>query len=417
MRQSLARAAPIAALLVLVGCVSVDPHVPLAGPAAEAAEVPKQLRLRQIIVTLSDDTPERLTVVAQALASEYRLQQSGSFPLRSIRVQCLVFQVPPERSIADLIAALRADSRVESVQQNQIFVGSQEKEGDSHARLSYAARMIGVDAARRTSKGKGIRVAVVDTGVDQDHPKLRGRIATAQNFVDGGERDFARDRHGTAVVGVIAARADDESGFSGIAPEAEVIAAKACWYAVRARGKASCSSWTLAKAIDFSINMDARVLNLSLAGPPDPLLARLIARAHNQGVTIVAASAESGDGPGFPASLPSVIAVVASDAGGRIAQRLPGGSRPAVAAPGIDILTTAPRATYELVSGSSFAAAHVTGVVALLLEQTPELRPADASELLQATAHPIQGVAPSRVAGVVDACAALGKLLRRPSCP
>ena len=417
MRRSLARAAPIAALLILAGCVSVGPHMPLVGPAAEAAEVPKQLRLRQIIVTLSDDIPERLTVVAQALASEYRLQQSGSFPLRSIRVQCLVFQVPPERSIADLIAALRADPRVESVQQNQIFVGAQEKEGDSHARLSYAARLIGVDAARRTSQGKGIRVAVVDTGVDQDHPKLRGRIATAQNFVDGGERDFARDRHGTAVVGVIAAREDDERGFSGIAPEAEVIAAKACWYAARARGKASCSSWTLAKAIDFSINMDARVLNLSLAGPPDPLLARLIARAHDQGVTIVAASAESGDGPGFPASLPSVIAVVASDASGRIAQRLPGGSRPALAAPGIDILTTAPRATYELVSGSSFAAAHVTGVVALLLEQTPELHPADALELLLATAHPVQGVAPSRVAGVVDACAALGKLLRRPSCP
>ena len=101
---------PIAALLVLVGCVSVDPHVPPVGSAAEAAEVPKQLRLRQIIVTLRDDTPERLTVVAQALAGEYGLQQSGSFPLRSIRVQCLVFQVPPERSIADSIASLMTRS-------------------------------------------------------------------------------------------------------------------------------------------------------------------------------------------------------------------------------------------------------------------------------------------------------------------
>ena len=159
------------------------------------------------------------------------------------------------------------------------------------------------------------------------------------------------------------------------------------------------------------------MLNLSLAGPPDPLLARLIARAHKQGMTIVAASAESGDGPGFPASLQSVIVVVASDAGGRIAQRLPSGSKPAIAAPGVDILTIAPREAYALVSGSSFAAAHVTGVVALLLEQNPELTPGDALELLKATARPIQGAAPSRVAGVVDACAALGKLLRRSSCP
>ena len=214
-----------------------------------------------------------------------------------------------------------------------MFAGLQEKQSDSHAHLSYAARLIASDAAQRTRKGKGIRVAVVDTGVDTDHPELRGRIAKTQNFVDGGERDFARDRHGTAVVGVIAARADDGSGFSGIAPETEVIAVKACWYPERADGKASCSSWTLAKAIDFSINTDARVLNLSLAGPPDPLLARLIARAHKQGMTIVAASAESGDGHGFPASLQSVIVVVATDAGGRIAQRLSSGSKPAIAAP------------------------------------------------------------------------------------
>jgi subtilisin family serine protease len=413
MKRLLAQAAPIAALLALLGCVSVDPH----WPAAETAEVPKQLQSRQIIITLANDTPERWTAVAQALASEYRLQQSGSFPLNSIRVQCLVFKVPPDRLIADLIDALQADPRVESAQQNQMFGALQEKRSDSYAHLSYAPRLIAADAAQRTSKGKGIRVAVVDTGVDQDHPELRGRIAKTQNFVDGGEQDFARDRHGTAVVGVIAARADDESGFSGIAPETEVFAVKACWYAERPDGKASCSSWTLAKAIDFSINMDAQVLNLSLAGPPDALLARLVARAHKQGMTIVAASAESGDRRGFPASLRSVIVVVASDAGGRIAQRPSGGSAPAIAAPGIDILTTAPRETYELVSGSSFAAAHVTGVVALLLEQNPELAPDEAFGLLKTTARPIQGVASSKVAGVVDACAALGKLLRRPSCP
>jgi subtilisin family serine protease len=416
MRPSLAHAALIGALLSLLGCVSVDPHSPVAGSAAETAEVPKQLQPRQIIVTLPDDTPERWTAIAQALASEYGLLQSGSFPLSSIRVQCLVFKVAPERPIADLIETLQADPRVESVQQNQVFGALQERR-DSHIRLSYAPRLIAADAAQRTSTGKGIRVAVVDTGVDSDHSELRGRIAKTQNFVDGGERDFARDRHGTAVVGVIAARADDDSGFSGIAPETEVIAVKACWYADRADGKASCSSWTLAKAIDFSISMDARVLNLSLAGPPDTLLARLVARAHQRGMTIVAASAEGGDGRGFPASLRSVIGVVASDADGRIAQRLPGGSAPAIAAPGIDVLTTAPREAYALVSGSSFAAAHVTGVVALLLEQNPDLTPGDALELLKATARPIQGAAPSHVAGLVDACAALGKLLQRPSCP
>ena len=417
MRRLPAQAALVGALVALVGCVSVEPRAPLASPAAEAPEVPKQLQSRQVIITLADDTPERWAAIAQALASEYGLQQRGNFPLSSIGVQCVVFQVPPERSIADLIDALRADPRVDSAQQNQIFAGLQEKRRDSNIELSYAPRLVAADAAQRTSKGKGVRVAVVDTGVDMAHPELRGRIAKTQNFVDGGERDFARDRHGTAVAGVIAARADDDSGFSGIAPETEVIAVKACWYPERASGKALCSSWTLAKGIDFSISMGARVLNLSLAGPPDPLLARLIAAAHKQGMTIVAATMESGNGPGFPASLQSVIAVVASDAHGRIAQRVSGGSTPAIAAPGIDILTIAPRESYDLVSGSSFAAAHVTGVVALLLEQDPELAPGEALALLKTTARPIQGMAPGRVAGVVDACAALGRLLGRPNCP
>ena len=261
-------------LVLLVGCAQVE----RAGQdaAAEGPRVPKQLQARQVIVTLGQDTPERWTAITQALVAEYQLREVGNFPLDSIRVQCVVFQIPSERPLDAVLAQLRADPRVESVQPNQVFEGLQASHSDPYASLIYGAASIGAVEAHRTRTGKGIKVAVVDTGADRDHPDLRGQIVKITNFVEGGERTFSRDRHGTAVIGIIAARADDGVGIFGVAPEAEVSAIKACWYPAGKNAKALCSSWTLAKAVDFAINAGAQVLNLSLSGPSDPLLARLI---------------------------------------------------------------------------------------------------------------------------------------------
>ena len=133
---------------------------------------------------------------------------------------------------------------------------------------------------------------------------------------------------------------------------------------------------------------------------------------------IVVAAAADGGAPGFPASLPMVIAVFPCGTGGQA--EVPGwtSARFAMAAPGIDILTTVPQTGYDFVSGSSLAAAHVTGVVALLLEEDPSLGPAQALDLLRATSRPLAMAAASTPprAGLVDACAALGKLTGRSSC-
>lgn len=137
----------------------------------------------------------------------------------------------------------------------------------------------GADLAHRWATGQGVKVAVVGTGVDTKHPDLHGRIIRTINFVEGGERTFARDSHGIAVAGVIAATADNEVGIFGIAPQADIVVVKACWQPAPGTQEAVCSSWTLAKAIDFTILVRAQILNLSLAGPPDPLLARFLANS------------------------------------------------------------------------------------------------------------------------------------------
>jgi subtilisin family serine protease len=266
--------------------------------------------------------------------------------------------------------------------------------------------------------GKGVRVAVVDTGVDTNHPDLTGRIAQTINFVEGGEKTFTVDHHGTAVAGVIGARADDGVGIYGIAPEAEILAVKACWHRRSDSTEAWCSSWTLAKAIDFAIIERVRVLNLSLSGPPDPLLRRLITKAvEENSITIVAAVMEGADPAlSFPSRLPFVISVVASDPEDSV--------RPSstkhnalLAAPGINVITTVPQRAYDFLSGSSFATAHVSGIVALLLERQPQLTPRQITELLLSTARPIVTTSAGPAAPPrVDACAAVQRLFSSVPC-
>ncbi len=416
-RSPLGRATLAGVLATVTGCVGARAPGP-APTSGEATLAPKQLQPRQIIVALASEAREKSAEVKQALANEYGLVETGSFPLTSIGVECVVFQVATDRALPALLARLAGDPRVRLAQQNQVFRGQAQPRVEPAGSLAYGAALIHADAARRTRTGKGIRVAVIDTGVARDHPGLHGRIAATQNFVDGGERSFERDRHGTAVAGVIAAGGDG-ARVLGIAPDAEILAIKACWYAGADEGRALCSSWTLAKALDFAIGAGAHVVNLSLSGPADELLARLIARAHERGMITVAAAAEEGDAPGFPASLPPVIAVLASDDHGQV--RLPAWTArtAALAAPGVDVLTTVPGDGWDFLSGSSLAAAHVTGVVALLREQSPRLAAREALDVLTSTARgmPRDVGQPSREVGLVDACAALAQLMRVASCP
>src|SRR5262252_4344042 len=342
--------------LVLLGCAARSP----APAPPSGVDVPKQLQQRQIIITLAPATAERWARLATELAQTYDVRQVGAFPLTSLGIQCVVLQIPAERAMEDVLTQLAADPRVETVQRNQVFEGLASVHNDPYASLQYGAQMMRVDLAHQQVTGQGITIALIDTGVETDHPDLRGQVVATANFVDGGDQTFSQDRHGTAVAGVIAARADNGTGIFGIAPGAPLIAVKACWQRTASDRQAVCSSWSLAKALDFVLHGRAQVLNLSLGGPADPLLTRLLMAAMTQGITVVAATLEaSTQGPGFPASLEGVMAVRASDPAGQVHGDMHGSPRPALAAPGIDILTTVPTDTYDFLSGSSLAAAHV----------------------------------------------------------
>jgi hypothetical protein len=377
--------------------------------------VPKQLLSRQLLVVLADVTPEERERLTAVLMQKYDLTRVGAFPLASLGAQCVVFQVAPERSMDDVLTQLRAEPFVHMVQPNQLFHSLQVVWNDPYAALQYGLRVIRADRVHQVVSGKGVQVAVIDTGIDIDHPDLQGRITSTENFVEGGEQTFRQDRHGTAVAGIIAVRADNDIGIVGVAPDAQILALKACWHQHVADAKAVCSSWTLARALDFAILHGARIINLSLAGPPDALLARLLTTATAGGIVVIAAAHDTAPGPGFPASHAGVIAVLASDTHSqvRLIAGVPNG--PLLAAPGIEVLTTLPHSAYDFLSGSSLAAAHVSGIVALLLEHDATLTPSRLHTLLHATGRP---AAMASAAGVriLDACSAVEQLVGTPVC-
>jgi len=237
--------------------------------------------------------------------------------------------------------------------------------------------------------------------VDTAHPDLRGQVALTRNFVDGSA--YRAETHGTEVAGIIGARADDRIGIAGIAPRARLLALRACWEQVAGQA-AVCSSFTLAKALQFALGAKPQVLNLSLTGPPDRLLARLLDVAQARGITVVGALDSQARDGGFPAMHPGVLAVAI--AGDRT--RFPG----ALLAPGEGIPAPIPGGHWRLVSGASFAAAQVSGLVALLHELSPGLAPAQLRHALTVDAV---GLLPRRPRSI-DACAAVARASQHCAC-
>jgi len=406
-----------AAGLALV--LAAAPLVACSGLAARPAGPPGP-DLPRILVTLPPGPPAAWEHTARELAGAYGLYVYRAWRMASLELPCIVYAVPPGTSAERILERLAVDHRVESVQPVHRFEvlgeAAPAARGDPYGHLQTGTLALRAAAAHRWATGRGVRVAVIDTGLDVGHPDLAGRIAEVADFVDRG--GFTGDVHGTAVAGVIAAVAGNGIGIAGVAPEVSILALKACWPLAPGAAEAACDSYTLVQAVDTAISAQAGVIHLSLGGPEDPLLARLLAAAGERGIPVVAAGDPGRLDLGFPASLPGVIAVLPEETGeapggGALGARAGAGAaepaQTALRAPGVDVLTTVPGGAYDFLSGSSLAAAFATGVAALLLERRPHMPPAElARRLAESTRTPDAGAG---VAGSLDACGAVSRLL------
>jgi len=338
-----------------------------------------------------------------ALKRSHGLTEIAAWPIQALRVHCAVLELPAGVARDELVRSLSLDPRFEIVQPLHSFDTlsvSDAVYNDPYASLQRGLTEIEAAPAHAGSRGQGVSIAIIDTGIDASHPDLRGRVASARNLVDRDDAQFGRDRHGTEVAGVIAAVANNRLGIVGIAPEATIRVYKACWQ--REGGGARCNSFTLAQALAAGLDDGARVINLSLAGPSDELLARLLRQAIAQGRVVVGAVPTDGALGGFPLGVAGVIAV---DSTGRPERS------GVLRAPGRDILTLVPGGHYDFSSGSSLAAAHVSGVVALLLAM-PDAPRADAVRALLENSR--QQRADGN--GSISACGAIAALRRTPGC-
>ncbi|CAN7417306.1 S8 family serine peptidase [Phenylobacterium sp. LjRoot225] len=292
--------------------------------------------------------------LAREIAQARGLTLVTDWPMPVLGLDCYVMRAPPGRSADEVARELSGERNVAWAEPMNLYRGRAAAHNDPLFAVQPAARLWRLGELHEIATGRNVRVAEIDSQVDVSHPDLRGQIALARDFVP--DRPALGERHGTGVAGVIAARADNGLGIVGVAPGARLMALRACWQSADDPAVALCDSLSLAKALVFAIDHKAQVINLSLSGPPTLLLGKLIDVAGARGAAVVGAYDRALPAGGFPASHPGVIAV--ADAGPAPAS--------VFLAPGSDIPVPEPGGRWGLVDGSSYAAAHVSGLVALL---------------------------------------------------
>lgn len=320
--------------------------------------------------------------VDNALAQTFGLSVLSSTLVALLDGRLVTFRVPQGRQIPRVIAALAADPRITLAQPNNIYLTVQRRARPAPAPVQYSLAKLGLGTAHQIAQGRGVPVAVIDTGVDATHPVLAN--AVSQSFDAVAESKPRADEHGTAIAGLIAGRGK----VTGVAPAARLLAVRAFYMHPQYKRPVT-STDVLIRAFDWSFTSGARIFNMSFAGPFDPLVQATLASAHEKGIILVAAAGNGGPKapPAYPAAYENVIAITALDQNDKLYAQANRGGYLAAAAPGVDVIVPSLKKGYKFSSGTSMAAAHVSGLVALLLEKNPQATADEVRDIIQATAH------------------------------
>jgi type VII secretion-associated serine protease mycosin len=239
-------------------------------------------------------------------------------------------------------------------------------------------RTLKVAQAQHITKGAGVTVAVVDSGVNAGHPDLKGTVLAGRDMVSGKDARWDADGHGTAMAGIIAARGRGGSGVVGIAPAAKILPVR----------PANDTAFA-AEGIRWAAAHGARVMNLSFAIAPSEELHTAIQEAAAADVVLIGAAGNSGDKDNsaeYPVSYPEVLGVGGVDQKGRVLPFSQHGPQVDIVAPGTDMITAGLADTYRTGWGTSNAAAVVSGAAALIRARHPGLSATQVVRLLTATA-------------------------------
>lgn len=311
--------------------------------------------------------------------------------------------------VSELVRTLETE-KIGIAQPNYVFELQQDvrvaalpsQKGDP---AQYVIDKLHLHDAHTIASGANVTIAVIDSLIDTGHPDLTGSIAGQFDAVAANDRP---DEHGTGMTGAIAAH----RRLLGVAPQARILAIHA--FSPDAKHPQQATTQSIVAGIDWAISRGARVINMSFAGPYDPLLQLALKKARDKGVVLIAAAGNMGpqSPPLYPAADENVIAVTSVDEKDKLMSQANQGPYVALAAPGVNVLEAAPRASYNFTTGTSVAAAHVSGVAALLLERNPGIEPAMVEDALFSTARDLgsPGRDPMFGYGLVDPYRALNAL-------
>lgn len=306
---------------------------------------------------------------ADELARRHGLTRVASENVPLIGATFGLFRITDGRPYETVRREFAADGSVRSLQPNFRYVLQDQKasgtsEGDP---AQYALTKLRLPQAHTLAHGANVTIAVIDSGIDARHPELANSVADNFDALGSAEGPHV---HGTGIAGAIVAH----GRLMGSAPEARIIAIRAFG---GANGGAESSSYIILRSLNYAAEHGAQVVNMSFAGPKDAVIERAIAATAARGLVLIAAAGNAGakSPPLYPAANPNVIAVSATDQRDRLFSASNRGNYIAVAAPGVDIFLPAPDGKYQMTSGTSFSAAYVSGVAALLLERNSALKP------------------------------------------
>ena len=326
-----------------------------------------------------------------ALAKDHNLgAPENTWQIHLIDEYCGVYTIADERDIDALLKGLAADKRVASSQSMMTYHSQNEPLGmrvqatnyddndaDSSATSQvyndpYFAKQFSesapvVQALHAQSKGEGVKVAIIDTAIDNRHVDFLGLSIDTISTIPANVKHMHMGMHGTAMLGVIGAQPNNAQGIVGLTPEADILSVGACWYPkARKLSSAICSSLSIAVALDLSVREGADIINMSLSGPADPLVERIIKKIVSNNKIIIAADPLIGANR-YPAILPGVVAVASNVVGLDKAVEIDNNrdNPMTIAIDVIELLSTAPENSYEFYTGASVSTAFATGLFAL----------------------------------------------------
>jgi subtilisin family serine protease len=358
----------------------------------------RRFRPSEVLVELPNATPPATIAL---LLRAHRLAEARVIDDALVGTSLRVWRAADARAVDALVRELGAETALTSVQPNYVYELQQAAlAGPTPAGpKQYSLAKLHVEPGMI---GDPVRVAVIDTAIDDTHPDLAGAIEARFDAIGGGAPRSLH--HGTSIAGAIAAR----GRLKGVAPNARILSARAFdMEGDKERGDTA----SILLALNWAATQQARVVNMSFAGAPDPDLGKGLAAAFGKGLTLIGAAGNAGptSPPLYPGADPNVVAVTATDAEDRLYAKANVGPYIAVSAPGVDVLLPTPKGAYALETGTSVSAALVTGVVALLLERRASTTPAEIRKLLMTTATPLGAADAAALfgAGLVDARRAL----------